>query len=139
VSITNIELIGDALRELTIISEIQTPSAEQGAHALRKLNQMMAKWIEDGVNMGTWFPQASTSDVCPIPDYAEEGVTCKLALALASNYGAAAVISPGLLDSADSGYSTILRTAVNAALPVGRMLNRPCGEGDDYPGNILTG
>ncbi|MFM2115592.1 MAG: hypothetical protein RI908_1333, partial [Actinomycetota bacterium] len=38
---TNLEIITDALRELNVISEIDTPSAEQGAHALRKLNDLL--------------------------------------------------------------------------------------------------
>lgn len=135
-SLTNADLIGDALRELNVISEIQTASPEQGAHALRKQNQMLAKWKEDGLDLG-YFPQTITSDVCPIPDYAELGVTLSLAIAVASNYGA--TVSMELAANAMSAYDTILRTAVSAALPVGRMLNRPCGEGDSYPGNILTG
>lgn len=135
-SLTNIDLIGDALRELAVISEIQTPSAEQGAHALRKLNQMMAEWEESGLKLD-YFPQTVTSDTCPIPSYAENGVTCQLAIRLASNYGAQ--VSMELAASAISGYETICRSLVTLALPVGQMLNRPCAEGDYYPGNILTG
>lgn len=135
-SITNADLIADALRELVVISEIQTPSAEQYAHALRKLNQMMAKWLEDGIEMG-FYPQTLASDNCPIPDYAELGVTLSLAIAVASNYGA--TVSAELGGSAMSAYDTILRTSMQARLPVGKMLNRPCAEGDTYTGNILTG
>lgn len=135
-SITNIDLVSDSLRELNVISEIQTASAEQYAHAQRKLNQMLAKWKEDGIDLG-FFPQTTSSDTCPIPDYAEDGVITQLATKLASNYGA--TVSMELAASAMAGYDTICRTAVNASLPVGRMLNRPCAEGDVYPGNILLG
>lgn len=135
-SITNADLIADALRELTVISEIQTPSAEQYAHALRKLNQVMAKALEDGVEIG-YSPQTSASDTCPIPDYAELGVTLLLSIACASNYGA--TVSAELGATAASAWETILRTSISARMPVGRMLNRPRGEGDCYPGNILTG
>jgi len=135
-SITNADLIADALRELNVISEIQTPSAEQYAHALRKLNQTMAKWLEDGIEFG-FYPQTQASDPCPIPDYAELGVTLNLAIAVASNYGATVSVELGA--TASGAYDTILRTAMHARLPVGRMVNRPCAEGDDYPGKILTG
>lgn len=135
-SITNADLIADALRELNVISEIQTPSAEQYAHALRKLNQMLAKWLEDGIEFG-FYPQSSASDTCPIPDYAETGVTLALAIACASNYGA--TVSQELGATAASAYETILRTSINARLPVGRMLNRPCGEGDGYFRDITLG
>lgn len=135
-SITNADVIGDSLRELNVISEIQTPSAEQYAHALRKLNQFMARWLEDGIDLG-YFPQTSPSDVCPIPEYAEEGVIATLATKIASNYGA--TVSVELATSAVQGYDTILRRAMLSKLPTGQMLNRPCGEGDSYPGNILLG
>lgn len=135
-SITNADLIADSLRELTVISEIQTPSAEQYAHALRKLNQMMAKWLEDGIEIG-FYPQTLASDTCPIPDYAESGVTKALAIECASNYGA--TVSQELGATASSAFDTIQRTSIRARMPVGRMLNRPRGEGDSYPGNILTG
>jgi hypothetical protein len=135
-SLTNADLIADALRELTVISEIQTPSAEQYAHALRKLNQMMAKWLEDGIEIG-FYPQTSASDYCPIPDYAESGVTKALAIECASNYGA--TVSAELGATAASAFDTIQRTSISARMPVGRMANRPRGEGDSYPGRILTG
>lgn len=134
-SLTNADLIADALRELNVISEIATPSAEQYAHALRKLNQLMAKWLEDGIDLG-YFPQTSPSDDCPINDYAELGVTLNLAIAVASNYGA--TVSPELGIQAESAYATILRTAMNAALPTNDMLTRPRGEGDAGFRDITT-
>jgi len=134
-SITNADLIADALRELNVISEIQTPSAEQFAHALRKLNQMMARWLEDGIDLG-FFPQTSPSEDCPVNDYAELGVTLNLAIAVASNYGA--TVSAELGISAENAYATILRTAMNAALPVNEMLTRPRGSGDGYVIDITT-
>lgn len=135
-AITNIQLITDALRELNVISAVETPGPEEGAHALRKLNQMMAEWEEAGVRL-EYFAQTLLSDDCPIPAYAESGATAQLATRLASTYGAE--VSIALAASATNGYATILRTAMAAALPVNLMLNRPCGEGDRYPGNILTG
>lgn len=135
-SLTNIDLIGDALRELAVISEIQTPSAEQGAHALRKLNQMMARWEEDGIRL-EYFPQTVSSDTCPIPPYAEDGVTTNLAVKLAPNYGA--TVSMELAAAAMSGYDTICRTAVSAALPVNNLTNRPQGTSGNLRSSILTG
>ena len=112
-AITNVQLIGDALREINVISEIDTPSAEQGQHGLRKLNQMIAVWQVDGVKIG-YFEQTSTTDTCPIPDWAEKGITAKLAIDLAPTYGA--TISPELLAKADEGWATILRVSSNLKL-----------------------
>jgi hypothetical protein len=134
-SITNVQLIGDALRELNVISEIETPSAEQGSHALRKLNQMMAEWEEAGVRL-EYFAQTVMGDDCPIPAYAEGGVTAQLATRLASTYGAE--VSIALANSATTGYATILRTAMNAALPVSLMVTRPRGSGDRNFVDITT-
>ena len=40
-AITNLKVIEDALRDINVISEIDSASFEQGSYALRKLNQMM--------------------------------------------------------------------------------------------------
>lgn len=138
-SITNVDLVSDSLRELAVISEIATASAEQYAHAQRKLNQMMAEWEEAGLRLD-FFPQTVSSDVCPIPAYAENGVMTQLAVRLASNYGA--TVSIELAAAAIAGYETICRTAVSASLPVNTLLNRPSGSGNyGWPGstNILLG
>jgi len=132
-SITNTDLIADALRELGVISEIQTPSAEQGAHALRKLNQMMFEWAENGLDLG-YFEQQTQSDTCPIPQYAENGVTCQLALRLASNYGQ--TVSQELAASAIAGYETICRSLMNLKIPEVDLTNRPRGRNGVW--NILT-
>lgn len=136
-SLTNADLIADSLRELSVISEVQTPSAEQFSLGLRKLNQMMAKWLEDGIEIG-FYPQTLSSDICPIPDYAELGVTLALAVHAASNFGATA--GPELIATGTSAFETILRTSISQRLPVGRMMNRPQGTGDTRNlVNILLG
>ena len=96
---------------------------------------MMARWLEDGIDLG-FFPQTSPSEDCPVNDYAELGVTLNLAIAVASNYGA--TVSAELGISAENAYATILRTAMNAALPVNEMLTRPRGSGDGYVIDITT-
>lgn len=109
----NVVLIGDALRLLNVISESETPSAEQGSHALRRLNQLMEVWEEEDVKLG-YFAQSDTTATCPIPAYAEKGVTGVLALDLAATYGAEP--SAACVKFAEDGYQLILRKAVNAKL-----------------------
>ena len=41
---TNSEIITDALREINVISEVDSASAEQGSTGLTKLNRMIALW-----------------------------------------------------------------------------------------------
>jgi len=125
-SITNITLIGDALREINVISETDDPSSEQGAYALRKLNQMMELWKEDGIDLG-YYSQSSTSAACPIPDWSELGVTTSLAVACAPKYGAS--ISIELAAVAKSTYDTILRKSISEKLDNTDMSHLPSGAG----------
>ena len=133
---TNVDLISDALRELGVISEIETASAEQGAHGLRKLNQMMAERSELADYMG-WFRQTSTGDNCPITEDWESYVMCALAARLASNYGA--TVSTELAAQIVEGESRLLRAQVNSAMPEMDLSNRPRSEGSySRRGRILT-
>jgi hypothetical protein len=135
VSYPNVDLVTDALRELGVLTEIQTASAEQGEHALRKLNQMMAEWHDSGIDLG-YFDQTVLSDACPIPQYAENGVMTHLAARLAANYGQ--TVSTELAASLMAGYDMIVRIAVSGALPVHTMQNRPCGEADRFFTDITS-
>jgi hypothetical protein len=134
---TNLEIIADALRALNVINEIQTPSAEQGAKCLRKLNQLLAKWAVDGTVLG-YFAQSDTSATCPIPDWAECGVANHLALYIAADFGAEPSIV--VIAAADSGFQTILRTVMNLKLEGVDMSHLPVGSGHYGAGfDITTG
>lgn len=132
-SITNTQLITDALREIKVLDETESPSAEQGDDGLRKLNQMMELWEEAGIRL-EYFEQTALSATCPIPAYAETGVTCALAIRLASTYEAR--VSAELASVAQTAMGVITRKAVSAALPVATMDNRPRAEG--MPDNFWT-
>jgi hypothetical protein len=103
---TNNEVIGDALRETNVIAEGQSPSAEQGLHGLRKLNEMMEEWTERDVDLG-YFAQSATSDTCPIPAWAERAVKTNLSIATASKYGAS--VSPELALEAMTSFAVVQR------------------------------
>ena len=123
---TNIEIIGDALREINVVAETETPSAEQGQHALRVMNRMINSWRESDVSF-SYFDQTSTSDTFPGPSWAEQGVVAVLAIRLAPTYGAS--ISPELGDKADDGYTMILRKSINEKLDNTDMSHLPVGQG----------
>jgi hypothetical protein len=125
-SVTNLQIISDALRSLNVINETETPSADQGSLCLRELNQMLAGWEVLDVTLG-YFPQNATSDTCPIPPWAEKGVKYKLALEIAHHFGADPSIS--VIAMADEGYTTILRTCLNIALEGAKMDHLPRGSG----------
>lgn len=134
---TNLQVLTDALRGLNVINEVETPSAEQSAQCLRKLNQMLAEWAVLGTVIG-YFAQSDTSATCPIPDWAERGVTNHLALYIAPDFGA----QPSLpvIAAADSGMQTILLTVTNLKLEGVDMSHLPRGSGHYGAGfDITTG
>lgn len=133
-----VTIIGDALLEIGVINESETPSAEQGQHALRKLNQMLESWEEEGVRLG-WCEQSDTSGTAPLPPYAERGVTLKLAMALAPSYGGAASVTPALIAEMTDAYGLIIRKAALKNLKPSDTRNMPKAEASNGHSNILTG
>lgn len=104
-SIAVLKVIDDALREINVISEVGTASPEQGAYALRKLNQMMSLWKETkSVDLG-YFPLVNTTKTAEMPDWAELAVTLSLAVACASKYGA--TVSAELVAVANAAFSGV--------------------------------
>lgn len=135
---TNLVIIEDALRDINVISEIDTASAEQGAYALRKLNQLMEVWKEQDVDFG-WFAQDSTAATIPVPDWAELGVTAALSIAIAPKYGA--TVSQELIVIAKTAIGMIKRKSISEKLDNTDMDHLPIGSGHyyGYRQNILTG
>ena len=84
-SITNQDLIRDALVLSGILGSTQTVSALQGKDALQALNEMMSEW-EDGIlrELG-WYYQDDLTAVTPVPDWAIRGVKGSLARALSAS------------------------------------------------------
>lgn len=125
-AITNRNLITDTLRELNVINEVQSASAEQGTQSLRKLNQMMEMWKEDSLDVG-WFAQSSLTDNAPIPDYAEFAVTMGLCVMVAPQYGAS--ISSELATKIGYAVSVLRRKLIKEMLDNVDMTHLPEGTG----------
>lgn len=130
-----LDLVTDVLRNLTIISEIATPSAEQGQDAVTKLNDLMASLEVDGIVFG-YNPKATTADSIVIPDGHLSTIKALLGVRLADSYGAAVPQVMGAL--AESGYQRMLRQAVLANMRKGYS-DAPNGDQQVYRANILTG
>jgi hypothetical protein len=123
---TNLEMIESALRDINVISEVDSASAEQGSHGLRKLNQMLEAWKENDIDFG-WFSQSVTTATAPIPDWAELGVSSALSIVLAPKYGA--TVSQELAVIADSAVSMIKRKSISEKLEKNDMSHMPRGSG----------
>lgn len=134
-SITNLELINDALRDINVISEVDDASPEQGKYAIRKLNQMMELWKEMDINIG-YFSQPDTTGNCPIPDWAELGVTASLSVVCASKYGRS--ISAELAAVASVSINMIKRKSISEMLENADMSHLPRGSGHFSSGYDIT-
>jgi hypothetical protein len=104
-------LITDALLEIGVIRENQSPSPEQLATSLRRLNQLMADWEEDGIELG-YYPQSTYTATVPIPESAERAVMFNFALELAGSFGASEV-RPATLRAAAQAYARLERDTVD--------------------------
>lgn len=134
---TNIVVIGDALRLLGVVAEGQSVSAEQGSNSLRALNQLMAAWTEDGVELG-YFAQSDTTANIPVPPWAELGVTSKLAMRLQADYPSSR-LDTWVHDNSKNGIGLINRKCMVENLKPSRMDHMPQGEGNWPRSRILTG
>jgi len=133
---TNLEIITDALRLLGVVSESETPSPEQGAHALRRLNRMIEQWTENDIELG-YFAQSNTTDTCPIPLWAERGVISKLAQDLRAVYPSSS-LEASVFDDSQNGFGTIARRSLLDKLKPSDMSHMPAGEGHYCGLSILT-
>jgi hypothetical protein len=134
---TNNEVIQSAYQLLGVIGESQSVSAEQGAIGLSTLNQLMTAWSAEDIVLG-YFPQTSTTDTCPIPDWAEMGVISALAQQLFTQYPAAKV-NPGLNDDAGNGIGVIRRICLLQKMKPVKTNHLGYGSGRKYKFDINTG
>lgn len=134
---TNVTILSDALRLLGIVSETQPLSPEQGAVGLRRLNQMLEAWTENGIQLG-YYEQTLTTATCPIPKWAEQGVTSKLAQSLQPLYPSS-TLENWVWNDDQNGYGMILRKSVVEAMKPADLSHMPQGSGSYGSGySILT-
>lgn len=110
--ISNVDLIRDALGLLGVLAENEAPTAGQAQHGLRVLNEMLADWEGNGVNLG-YTPGTSLADNAALDDMSIQPVKYNLAHELAPYYGRPT--PPEVFERAQRGYARLLRDAVNLA------------------------
>lgn len=127
---TNSDLITGALRLLGVLNEVQTASAEQGAHGLEALNQVMAEWESDGIDI-QYYEQNDITQETPIPMNARAAVKYFLAFALAPEYGRA--VTPEMRETGAKFYNTLVKNTVLDGMRES-VTSMPRGEGwySDY-------
>jgi hypothetical protein len=131
-----LEIVTDALRDINVIGETQTASAEQGSTAVRKLNEIMASLAEDGIDLG-FAPVANTAATIDLPLGAVSTIKALLSVACASIYGAE--IPAQVAGKAESGYNRLLGQAVSAQIERAQSSTLPYGNAQYGVERILTG
>lgn len=132
---TVVDFITDVFRQLGIVSEIETPSAEQGQDAVTKLNDMMAELEVDGIVLG-YNPKATSAEDIVVPDGDKAGLKAMLGTRLCESYGLP--IPPLMGALADGWYKRSLRDALHNSMRQG-MTDAPRSERPGYVWNIVTG
>jgi hypothetical protein len=105
-SATNLEIVQDAYRIIGVIGETETPSAELGVAGLCAVNDMLADWAADGVDLG-WYPQTDLANDAPLQAADVRGVKLCLAGELASRNGVE--LSPITAALIDSAYGKLVK------------------------------
>lgn len=133
---TLIDIVTDALRQITVIGQTATPSAEQGQDAVTKYNRLMASLEVDDIFLGH-FPKATTADTVELPDGEIDTITALLGVKLCDGYGlpVPAVVAA----TASSGYARLLRNSIYLNARETRTDNAPRGNAQRCTANIETG
>lgn len=129
-----LDIVTGSLRQIGIIGETKTPSAEQGADAVTRLNDLMASMEEDEIYLG-WNPKSTTADTVVLPLGHVETIKALLAVILAGSYG---VEPPAItVVNANQGYKRLLRGAIQDAMTEAQT-DAPYGDAQILPFNIYT-
>ena len=131
-----LEIVTDALRNIGVISEIDSASAEQGSDGVRKLNELMASLAEDGIDLG-WAPIDDTGDTVVFPAGEVRSIKALLAVNMAPIYGAD--VPAAVASIAGSGYSRMLRNALILSQNAVSLCTVSKGTGTDYEYDIVRG
>lgn len=122
-TISNRQLIYDALGMLGILAETEVASAEQAQQGLRTLNAFMAEWQELDI-MPSYYTQQQDelANDCPIPESEEMVVTAALAVRLSAYYKGSDPTRAAAI--AGNGYRRLLRTLLTDTMPEADMSHR---------------
>lgn len=137
-SISNSQMVRDALGLIRVLGEVESASAEQAALGIRVMNDIMASWIEDGIDL-QYYEQTDPGAETPIPANMQGVVKYFLAFTLAPYFDKQ--VTQEMLTEARRLYGTLVRNSITEKMkPIKTTL--PRGEGQLCLGGlnrILTG
>jgi hypothetical protein len=134
--VTNSDYITSALQLLGVLSESETPSAEQGSQGLTVLNDMMAEWEAAGISIG-WKVSSSTTDTIDFHPAFRTAVRTNLAMHLAPYYERQP--SAMLVALSQDSYGVLLQDAMNDKIESLPQFHLPRSEGGQGVFNMSSG
>lgn len=127
------DVVRDALQLLNIITEIDSPSAEQGQHGLRVLNDMMAHWLERGLDV-EYVPSEDLTAEIDVERSALRAIKYGLAVELGQHYRG--TLTPDIAVTADQAWDILKRNRITIEPLDMSHVTRGSGYGERY--NINT-
>ena len=113
-----IDFVTDVYRQINILAEFETPTAEQGSVAVTRLNDLMASLAEDGINLG-YNPKTDTSDTIDFPLGHIMGIKAMLGVLLAQDND---LPIPTLMAAlSDASYNRLLKQSLYASMQPSTM------------------
>ena len=125
------DILTQALREIRVIRATQTIKADQLADGIKYLNQMIADWEADGVELG-WYPVTAGSNTLRIQACDEAAVMYNLAVKLSGQYGAP--LQPSTISEAGRTFRRLEKSTIQ--IVESDLSHVPLGQRRPY--NITT-
>jgi|TARA_R100000501_G_C2587445_1_gene88567 hypothetical protein len=97
------ELINSAAKFAGLLAEGQTLEGGVNADALNRLNRMLSRWKNNGVDLGV--PTLSASDTVYVDNADEEAIEVNLALRLMVRFKLP--VSPGVSEAGSEAYTEL--------------------------------
>ena len=119
---TNSEFITEVMRLAGIVSEGVPLTAEQVLDGISMLNDMLADWSADSIDVG-YFQQSDPAAENPIYADAMSAVKHNFAIRLCGHYGQEPPIA--VVAVAQRGYERLERDAVSAAMKEADLTHLP--------------
>jgi hypothetical protein len=118
-----------ALRLLNVLDVGESPSGPQVDVAIPILNQMMARWEEDGIAVG-WADVTSMAGTVPAPNSAIRGIAYNLAVDLAPEFRVTP--SDEVKRIAVDDYAALQRDSIKNSIEPTDMSHLPGANGGRY-------
>jgi len=122
-------LLKRSLRLINVQDSGEAINSSDAEDAIVALNNMMARWEEDGVAVG-WAAVSNVGDTVPAPNSAHEAIAANLAVRIAPEYERVPSVAVGKM--AVDGYADLQRDSIKNSIEPTDMSHLPNPTGGRY-------